>query len=134
MAQYNDISDFCSRLRNGQSVRKLEINVQKTNKIISILRVLKHEGFVRDFIVKINNISVLLKYCSDKPTINKIIPISNRDRFANITIKQLKQRRKKDTKNFNGLGIFVLSTPKGILSDQESINHNTGGQILLRIL
>ena len=134
MAQYNDISDLCSRLRNGQSVRKLEISVKKTKKVSAILRVLKHEGFIRDFIIGTNDILVLLKYYSDKPTINKILPISNRDRFTNVTIKQLKQRRKKDTKNFNGLGIFVLSTPKGILSDQESINFNTGGQILLRIL
>jgi small subunit ribosomal protein S8 len=134
MALHSTLSDLCTRIRNGQKSRKLEIFVKKTQKTINILKVLKKEGFIRGYHITDKNISVLLKYFTDKPVINIIEPILSYNKNKYTSVKSLVQLKDLKKKNNQGLGLFLLSTSKGILSDYESIEQNIGGQIILRVL
>jgi small subunit ribosomal protein S8 len=134
MALHSTLSDLCTRIRNGQKSRKLEIFVKKTQKTINILKVLKKEGFIRGYHITDKNISVLLKYFTDKPVINIIEPILSYNKNKYTSVKSLIQLKDLKKKNNQGLGLFLLSTSKGILSDYESIEQNIGGQIILRVL
>ena len=134
MALHSTLSDLCTRIRNGQKSRKLEIFVKKTQKTINILKVLKKEGFIRGYYINDKNILILLKYFTDKPVINIIEPILSYNKNKYISVKSLIQLKELKKKNNQGLGLFLLSTSKGILSDYESIEQNIGGQIILRVL
>ena len=134
MTIFSTISDLAVRIRNGQKTRKLKILVKKSKNTINILDILKTEGFIRGYIIEDKNISVLLKYLSDKPVITKIEPISvyNKNKF--ISANNLLQLKELTKKSNQGLGLFILSTSKGILSDYKSIEKNVGGQLILRVL
>jgi len=134
MALHSTLSDLCTRIRNGQKSRKLEIFVKKTQKTINILKVLKKEGFIRGYHINDKNILILLKYFTDKPVINIIEPILSYNKNKYTSVKNLIQLKDLKKKNNQGLGLFLLSTSKGILSDYESIKQNIGGQIILRVL
>jgi small subunit ribosomal protein S8 len=134
MALHSTLSDLCTRIRNGQKSRKLEIFVKRTQKTINILKVLKKEGFIRGYHITDKNISVLLKYFTDKPVINIIETILSYNKNKYTSVKSLIQLKDLKKKNNQGLGLFLLSTSKGILSDYESIEQNIGGQIILRVL
>ena len=134
MSFNSTLCDMITRIRNGQKSRKLEIFVKKTQKTINILKVLKKEGFIRGYHITDKNISVLLKYFTDKPVINIIEPILSYNKNKYTSVKSLIQLKDLKKKNNQGLGLFLLSTSKGILSDYESIEQNIGGQIILRVL
>ena len=95
---------------------------------------MKKEGFIRGYHITDKNISVLLKYFTDKPVINIIEPILSYNKNKYTSVKSLIQLKDLKKKNNQGLGLFLLSTSKGILSDYESIEQNIGGQIILRVL
>ena len=122
------------RIRNGQKTRKLKILVKKSKNTINILDILRTEGFIRGYIIEDKNISVLLKYLSDKPVITKIEPISAYNKNKFISANNLLQLKELTKKSNQGLGLFILSTSKGILSDYKSIEKNVGGQLILRVL
>jgi small subunit ribosomal protein S8 len=134
MALYSTLSDLSTRIRNGQQSRKLEILIKKTQKAINILQVLKKEGFIRGFNINEKDISILLKYFTDKPVINTIEPVSTYNTNKYTSVKNLIQLKELTKKSNQGLGLFILSTSKGILSDYQSIEQNVGGQIILRVL
>ena len=134
MTIFSTISDLAVRIRNGQKTRKLKILVKKSKNTINILDILKTEGFIRGYIIEDKNISVLLKYLSDKPVITKIEPISAYNKNKFISANNLLQLKELTKKSNQGLGLFILSTSKGILSDYKSIEKNVGGQLILRIL
>ena len=134
MTIFSTISDLAVRIRNGQKTRKLKILVKKSKNTINILDILKTEGFIRGYIIEDKNISVLLKYLSDKPVITKIEPISAYNENKFISANNLLQLKELTKKSNQGLGLFILSTSKGILSDYKSIEKNVGGQLILRVL
>jgi|NorSeaMetagenome_1021524.scaffolds.fasta_scaffold00958_2 small subunit ribosomal protein S8 len=134
MALYSTLSDLSTRIRNGQQSRKLEILVKKTTKTTNILNVLKKEGFIRGYTINEKNISIFLKYFTDKPVITTIEPVSTYNTNKYTSVKNLIQLKELTKKSNQGLGLFILSTSKGILSDYESIEENIGGQIILRVL
>ncbi len=134
MTIFSTISDLAVRIRNGQKTRKLKILVKKSKNTINILDILRTEGFIRGYIIEDKNISVLLKYLSDKPVITKIEPISAYNKNKFISANNLLQLKELTKKSNQGLGLFILSTSKGILSDYKSIEKNVGGQLILRVL
>lgn len=134
MALHSVLNDLTVQIRNGQTKRKLEINVNNTTSSINILKVLKKEGFIRDYIIENNKINILLKYIADKPSISMIEPILINNRNNIVSVKKLVEKRNLLQMNNQGLGIFILTTSKGILSDIESIKRNIGGQIILKVL
>ena len=134
MSSYKTLANLSASIRNAQESRKLEALLKNTKLSQNILEVLKKEGFIRGFTLKKDYIHINLKYFSDLPTIQKIEPIlkGHPDRY--LSLKDLYQHQKSILKKNKGLETFILSTPKGILSDYESLEKKVGGKILLKIL
>ena len=125
------IGDMLTRIRNGQMRSLSKINIPFSNFRLKILEVLKKEGYIIDFYLeeskeKIKSIIVVLKYYEGQPVIKEIKRISKPGRRVYsraISIPKVK----------NGLGLAILSTSKGVMSDSEAIKNNLGGEIICRV-
>ena len=131
MAMTDPIGDMLARIRNGQHARLSEITVPASRFRGEVLEVLKREGFIRDFAVAevrpgINEIKIELKYHEGDPVIREIARVSKPGRRVYSKIKEL-------NKVYNGLGISILSTPRGVMSDAEAREANVGGEVLCRV-
>jgi small subunit ribosomal protein S8 len=127
----NDLlSDMIARIRNGQKARLAHVKCRASNICSNVLNVLKNEGYIRDFrLVEEGNkkdIVIELKYHEGEPVIKKIARESTPGRRTYGSIKDL-------PKYFNGLGIAILSTSKGVMSDFEARNANVGGEVLCSV-
>jgi len=131
MAFTDPIGDMFARIRNGQ-MRSLEtIEIPSSNFRQNILKILKSEGYIKDyFLEKIKNnkinIKVNLKYYDGYPVIKEIKRISKPGR-------RVYSRANSIPRVMNGLGLAILSTPKGVMSDTEARKNNLGGEIICRV-
>ena len=130
----DNISDMLARIKNGQQAKLFEINLfSPVPKVcLQILNLLYKEGYIRGFkkvyINKKLHIKVLLKYdLEGNPVIKKISRVSKRGRRIYTSIKSV-------WKIISGLGTFILSTPKGILTDNDARILNAGGEIICYII
>ncbi len=129
---FNDsLSDMLARINNAHRANKSFTYCYSSKLNTNVLNVLKDEGYIRDFkkveIRKgIDNIKIELKYHLGVPVIKKIKRISKPGIRVYSKIKEL-------SKPFGGLGISILSTPKGVMSDQQARVNNVGGEILCEI-
>ena len=126
------IADMLTRIRNGQKagLAKITLYTPSSKVCLKILNVLYKEGYIRGFKV-INSapltIEVLLKYDNfGNPTIKQISRISKPSRRFYTNIKLLWNLK-------SGLGIFILSTPKGIMSHLDAKILNTGGEVICSV-
>lgn len=131
MSMSDPLGDMLTRLRNGQRAQKSAVAVPASTLRANVLEVLKREGYIRGYSeaeVKkgINEFSVELKYHDGEPVIKEISRVSKPGRRVYSKIKDL-------GRFYNGLGISVISTPKGVLSDNEAREQNVGGEILCRV-
>ena len=125
------IGDMLTRIRNGQMRSLNKINIPFSSFRFKILEVLKKEGYIIDFYlaetkVKNKSILVVLKYYEGEPVIKEIKRISKPGRRVYsraISIPKVK----------NGLGLAILSTSKGVMSDSDAIKNNLGGEIICRV-
>jgi small subunit ribosomal protein S8 len=97
----------------------------------NVLEVLKREGYIRDYrsyIVQpgISELEIELKYAEGEPVIREIARVSKPGRRVYSKIKEL-------PRYYNGLGIAILSTPRGVMSDQEARVANVGGEVICRV-
>lgn len=125
------LGDLLTRIRNGQAARLSEIRSPASKLRTNVLEVLKREGYIRDFNVAKNqqgaaDVTVELKYSEGQPVIREIARVSKPGRRVYTQVKDV-------PRFFNGLGISILSTPKGVLSDREARTENVGGEILCRV-
>ena len=125
------VGDLLTRIRNGQRAGKETITTPASGLRENLLKVLEREGYIRGFervAVRegIDEIRVDLKYNEGSPVINKIERISKPGRRVYAKIKDLQ-------KVYNGLGISILSTPRGVMSDQEARQANVGGEVLCQV-
>ena len=125
------IGDMLTRIRNGQMRLLNKIDVPFSNFRSKILEVLKKEGYILDYETiskekKIKTISVKLKYFDGQPVIKEIKRISKPGR-------RVYSRATSIPKVLNGLGLAILSTSKGVMSDVEATKNNLGGEIICRI-
>ena len=129
---FNDsLSDMLARIKNAHKANKRFTSCFGSKLNSNVLSVLKEEGYIRDFQnVKvregINNIKIDLKYYKGIPVIKKIKRISKPGIRVYSTIKKL-------PKPYGGLGISIISTPKGVMSDQQAKVNNVGGEILCEV-
>jgi small subunit ribosomal protein S8 len=132
MVVVNDpIGDLLTRIRNGQSANLAAVRAPASKLRANVLDVLKREGYIRDYSVsKKDNgtaeFSVELKYSEGRPVINEIARVSKPGRRVYSKINDV-------PKVYNGLGISILSTPRGVMSDKEARTANVGGEILCRV-
>ena len=129
---FNDsLSDMLTRIRNAHKANKNVTFCLSSNLNTNVLNVLKNEGYIRDYEKVeiregINKIKIELKYHDGIPVIKKIKRISKPGIRVYSKIKEL-------PKPYGGLGISIISTPKGVMSDQRARANNVGGEILCEV-
>ena len=131
MSMSDTLGDMFTRIRNGQTTNKKVVDAPASRFRKNVLEVLKREGFIRNFEEKemrpgINFFEIELKYYNGKPVITEIKRVSKPGRRVYSSIKNLQ-------KTYNGLGISILSTPRGVMSDNEAREANVGGEVLCTI-
>ena len=125
------IGDMFSRIRNGQLRSLSSIIIPSSNFRKNILEILKNEGYIRDFFIEKSennkiSLKISLKYFEGQPVIKEIKRISKPGR-------RVYSRAASIPKVMNGLGLSILSTPKGVMSDTEARKNNIGGEIICRV-
>jgi small subunit ribosomal protein S8 len=125
------LGDLLTRIRNGQAARLSAVSSPASKHRINVLEVLKREGYIRDYsVVKKDNgsadLNIELKYSEGQPVIKEIARISKPGRRVYSKIAEV-------PRVYNGLGISILSTPRGVLSDKEALEANVGGELLCRV-
>ena len=131
MSFTDPIGDLLTRIRNAQ-MRKRDVVSSPSSKLrVSVLNVLQDEGYIRGFRVveedgKWPVVEVELKYFDGAPVISEIARVSKPGRRVYSAVKDLPLVR-------NGLGISIVSTPKGVMSDERARAENVGGEILARV-
>lgn len=131
MAMSDPLGDLLTRIRNGQRVGKSKISAPASKLRRNVLDVLKREGYIREFHVTTNDkgfeeLEIELKYHEGEPVIRDITRVSKPGRRVYSKIKEL-------PRYYNGLGIAILSTPRGVMADHEARAANVGGEILCRV-
>jgi small subunit ribosomal protein S8 len=125
------IGDMFSRIRNGQ-MRSLDtIDIPSSNFRRNILEILKTEGYIKDYYIEKSennkiNLKINLKYYEGNPVIKEIKRISKPGR-------RVYSRATSIPRVMNGLGLAILSTPRGVMSDTEARKNNIGGEIICRV-
>ena len=131
MTMSDTLGDMLTRIRNGQLRKKDSVMMPASRFRGNVLDVLHREGYIRGF-RKIdlenqkNNFQIELKYVDGEPVIKDISRVSTPGRRVYSKISDLQR-------NFDGLGISILSTSKGVLSDSEARDENVGGEILCKV-
>ena len=125
------LGDMLTRIRNGQTANKSVVDAPASIFIANVLDVLKREGYIRNFsqVEKrpgINEFKIELKYYDGKPVISEIKRVSTPGRRVYSAIYDL-------PKTYNGLGISILSTPRGVMSDNEARAAHVGGEVLCQV-
>ena len=126
-----NISDMLTRIRNAQMRGKSKVETPASKLRVRVLEVLQSEGYIRGFaeVEKDGkkNIEIELKYYDGSPVISEIKRVSKPGRRVYSSIKDLALVQ-------NGLGISILSTPKGVVSDNVAREENVGGEVLCRVV
>ena len=131
MAFNDSLSDMLARIKNAHQARKSFTSCFKSKLNINVLSVLKNEGYIRDFKnielrEGISSIQIDLKYYNGNPVIKKIKRISKPGIRVYSKITDL-------PKSYGGLGISILSTSKGVMSDLEARKNYVGGEVLCEV-
>lgn len=131
MSMTDPLGDLLTRIRNGQRARKNEVTSPASKLRMNVLDVLQREGFIRSYEhyevrPGINEVRIELKYQEGDPVIREIQRVSTPGRRVYSKIKDLHL-------HFNGLGISILSTPRGVMSDNEARASNVGGEVLCQV-
>ena len=127
MSMSDPIADMLTRIRNAQSVNKLSVSMPASKLKGAIANVLKAEGYIDDFAVIANDgkplLSISLKYYAGRPVIEKI------DRVSKPGLRIYKGSDN-IPKVMNGLGVTIMSTSKGVMTDRKAQAAGIGGEVL----
>ncbi len=131
MTMTDPLGDMLTRIRNGQMRRKSKVVTPASSLRENVLDVLEREGFIRGYlrVEQLGNrpeFEIELKYYEGEPVISEIKRVSKPGRRVYSSIKDLPRVR-------NGLGISILSTPKGVMSDADARTENVGGEVLCTV-
>jgi len=132
MTMTDPLGDMLTRIRNGQRVGKPQINCPSSKFRANVLEVLQREGYIRGYrhveeSMSKPHLEIELKYHEGSPVIRTIKRISRPGRRIYSSIKELGPIN-------NGLGISILSTPRGVMSDAEARAANVGGEVLCTVV
>ena len=131
MSMSDPLGDMLTRIRNAQSAKKKEVISPASRLRESVLEVLKKEGYIlgyEKYNVRdgIDELRIQLKYFEGASVINEIYRVSTPGRRVYSSVKDL-------PRVYNGLGISIISTPQGVMSDNEARKANVGGEILCQV-
>ncbi len=130
MSMSDPIADMLTRIRNAQMVEKKEVNVPASNLKSAIASVMQQEGYIESFsvdgIAASKTLNIKLKYYGNKPVIEKLQRISKPSLRVYAGSSQMPSV-------MNGLGIVIVSTPKGVMTGQAAHTQNVGGEVLCGI-
>lgn len=126
MSMSDPLGDLLTRIRNGQQAKLATIASPNSRLRRSVLEVLKKEGYIRGFNAADRDLSIELKYSEGQPAIRTIKRVSTPGRRVYSSVKDLRTVH-------NGLGITILSTPHGVMSDHEARKENVGGELLCEV-
>ena len=130
MALTDPLGDMLTRIRNGQRAKKDAVLSPASKLRANVLEVLQREGYIRGYSEDATGVHpqlrIELKYFEGEPAIKHVARVSKPGRRVYSGSKELPVIR-------NGLGITIVSTPKGVLSDAEARAQNVGGEVLAEV-
>jgi len=131
MSLSDPLGDMLTRIRNAQRSRQTRCIAPASRLRENVCEVLKREGYIRAWRSEelrpgVRQIQIELKYSEGEPAIKEITRVSKPGRRVYSKIREL-------SKFYNGLGISILSTPRGVMSDNEARAANVGGEVLCRV-
>jgi small subunit ribosomal protein S8 len=130
MAITDPIGDLLARIRNGQMRGMAKIKSPNSRQRVRVLDVLQAEGFIRGYMeVEFQGkreLEIELKYHEGQPVIRDLKRVSTPGRRVYAAVTELKPHR-------NGLGISIVSTPKGVMTDVSARENNVGGEVLCQV-
>lgn len=132
MSLSDPISDMLTRIRNGHMAKLATVKVSFSKIKEAILKVLLEEGYITNFEVKdgesFKMIEIKLKYFNNRPAIKEINRVSRPGSRTYFSVEELKSK-----KFYNGLGMYIVTTSLGVLSDREAKLKNVSGEILCNV-
>ncbi len=127
MSMTDPIADMLTRIRNAQMAEKVAVSMPSSKLKAAIASVLKDEGYIEDFAVRQNDgkaqLDIALKYYAGRPVIERIERVSKPGLRVYRGTGEL-------PKVMNGLGVAIVSTPKGVMTDRRARASNVGGEVL----
>jgi small subunit ribosomal protein S8 len=130
MALTDPLGDMLTRIRNGLQAKKDSVLTPSSKLRVRVLDVLQREGYIRGYsneeVGGHAGLRIELKYFEGQPAIRHVARVSKPGRRVYSGSKELPRVR-------NGLGITIVSTPRGVLSDSEAREHNVGGEVLAEV-
>ncbi|WP_354433367.1 30S ribosomal protein S8 [Martelella mangrovi] len=131
MAMSDPLGDMLTRIRNGASRRKSSVTTPASKLRAHVLDVLQSEGYIRgytqtEFENGKSEIEIELKYYENASVIREIARVSKPGRRVYVSVRSIPQVA-------NGLGITILSTPKGVMADHQAREQNVGGEVLCSV-
>ncbi len=127
MSMSDPIADMLTRIRNAQVMEKVDVSMPSSKVKTAIAKVLKDEGYIEDFAIRANEgkpaLQIQLKYYAGRPVIEKIERISR---------PGLRVYRGRDDlpKVMNGLGVAIVSTSQGVMTDRKARETGVGGEVI----
>ena len=131
MSINDPLSDLIARITNAQMRRKPKVSTPNSRLRVSVLDVLKNEGYIRGYSTVEhtdgrNEVEIELKYHEGLPVIREISRISKPGRRVYVAVRNLPRVN-------NGLGVAIISTPKGVMADHDARDANVGGEVLCTV-
>ena len=130
MPMTDPLGDLLTRIRNGQQARKDSVLTPASKLRAHVLDVLQREGYIRGYseeeLAGQKGLRVELKYFEGQPAIQHLARVSKPGRRVYSASRELPRVR-------NGLGMTIVSTPRGVLSDAEAREQNVGGEVLAEV-
>jgi small subunit ribosomal protein S8 len=131
MSMSDPLGDMLTRIRNGQMAQKASVRSPASRLRRNVLEVLQREGYIRGYVADDvidgkSEISIELKYHNGEPVIRELRRVSKPGRRIYAGVRELPEI-------YNGLGIAILSTPRGVLSDAEAREAKVGGEVLCTV-
>ncbi len=127
MSMSDPIADMLTRIRNAQMSEKVSVRMPASKLKKAIAQVLKDEGYIHDFIIRqdgaVPEMEIMLKYYAGRPVIDRIERISRPGLRIYKGVKDL-------PRVMNGLGIAIVSTSKGVMTDRKARALGVGGEVL----
>jgi small subunit ribosomal protein S8 len=131
MAINDPLGDLLTRIRNAQMRRMSKVSSPASKLRARVLDVLVEEGYIRGYSevterAGVKNLEIELKYTNGQPAIREIQRVSKPGRRVYSAVKELHPVK-------NGLGVSILTTPKGVMSDNRAREENVGGEVLCNV-